>query len=101
MTERWLEVWRRSGLSADKALTAATTSSMAITGLVQEEAAYAEMDWPDDEQLADLPNARAVFTAARDNDADFELLVRSLIDGLHARLLATRGGGRGFARRRR
>ena len=91
VTERWLAVWQQSGLPLTEAVTAAATSSLAITGLVQEEAAYDQTDWPTAEgDLALLPNARLVFTQQRDRFADFELLVRALIDGLHARLLASR-----------
>jgi AcrR family transcriptional regulator len=92
MTERWLSVWQQSGLPLEKAVTAAVTSSMAITGMVHEELVYREVDWPDaDQHLSLFPNARLVFTAHRDSAEDFELLVRSLIDGLHARLLADNG----------
>jgi len=37
MTERWLGLWQQSALDLDDAVLAATTSSMAITGLVKEE----------------------------------------------------------------
>lgn len=88
VTERWLAVWQQSGLPLEAAVTAAATSSLAISGMVTEEALYNQTDWPDvDIDLALLPNARLVFTSPRDPAADFELLVRSLIDGLHARLL--------------
>jgi hypothetical protein len=56
--------------------------------MVSEEAAFAALDLPSPEDLGMLPNARMVFTAKRDLGEDFELLVRSLIDGLHARLSA-------------
>ena len=86
MTERWLGHWRQSGLAPDRALTAATASSLAIVGMVEEEAIFARLRWPGAETLSDRPDARLVFQARRDRDADFELLVRSLIEGLHARL---------------
>jgi AcrR family transcriptional regulator len=86
MTERWLSAWQQSGLELEKAVLAATTSSMAVVGLVAEEAAFKTMDVPDGAMLASLPKARRVFTASHDYDAEFELLVRALIDGLHARL---------------
>ncbi len=37
MTERWFSVWQQSGLELDDVMLAATTSSMAIIGLVEEE----------------------------------------------------------------
>jgi AcrR family transcriptional regulator len=87
MTERWLSVWQQSGLPLDAAVTAAVTSSLAVTGMVEQELVFREMDWPvDDKHLAMLPNARLLFSAQRDSAADFELLVRALIDGLYAQL---------------
>jgi AcrR family transcriptional regulator len=86
MTERWLSLWQQSGLPLDKAVVAATTSSLAIVGMVEEESAFNEMARPTAAALSWLPNARMVFDAKPDRDAEFELLVRSLIEGLHARL---------------
>ena len=86
VTERWMNVWQQSGLPLQQALTGAVSSSMAISGLVAEEAVFAELDLPSPDALGMLPNARMVFTAQRDLGEDFELLVRSLIDGLHTRL---------------
>jgi TetR/AcrR family tetracycline transcriptional repressor len=86
ITERWLSVWQQSGLPRDKALIAATTSSLAISGMVEEESLLGGMQRPTDAALSGLPNARALFNAKPNRDADFELLVRSLIEGLHARL---------------
>jgi AcrR family transcriptional regulator len=87
MTERWLSLWQQSGLELDDAVIAATTSSMAIAGLVAEEAVFRKLDTPDTTMLASYPNARLVFSATHDRNAEYELLVRSLIDGLHARLM--------------
>ena len=89
MTERWLGHWRESGLAPDRALAAATTSSLAIVGIVEEESVFRELARPGDDALAQLPGARQVFAARHDRDAEFELLVRALIDGLHARLLSS------------
>jgi AcrR family transcriptional regulator len=87
MTERWLSLWQQSGLDLDAAVVAATTSSMAIAGLVAEEAVFRTLDTPDEAALASFPNARLVFDTKHDRDSDYELLVRSLIEGLHARLM--------------
>jgi TetR/AcrR family tetracycline transcriptional repressor len=87
MTERWLGHWRQSGLAPDKALIAATTSSLAIVGIVEEESVFRDLARPADGALSQLPGARQIFEARHDRDAEFELLVRALIDGLHARLL--------------
>jgi AcrR family transcriptional regulator len=86
VTERWMNVWQQSGLPLEQAVTGAISSSMAVTGMVAEEAVFAELDLPDLDDLVMLPNARMAFSAKRDFGEDFELLVRSLIDGLHGRL---------------
>lgn len=87
MTERWLGHWRQSGLAPDKAVVAATTSSLAIVGIVEEESVFRDLVRPAAGALAERPGARQMFEARHDGDAAFELLVRALIDGLHARLL--------------
>jgi TetR/AcrR family tetracycline transcriptional repressor len=86
MTERWLSLWQQSALDLEDAVLAATTSSMAISGLVKEEMIFYTMQHPGNEILAWLPNVRVMFNTAHNRDAQFELAVRSLIDGLHARL---------------
>jgi AcrR family transcriptional regulator len=87
MTERWLSLWQQSALDFAEAVLAAKTSSMAITGLVKEEMIFYAMQHPDNEILAWLPNVRVMFNTVPDRDAQFELTVRSLIDGLHTRLM--------------
>jgi AcrR family transcriptional regulator len=86
MTEHWFNLWRQSGLDLDDALRAGATTSMAIIGLVEEEQLFREMVHPDAGALAWAPNARLAFQRNGDPDADFELVVRSLVDGIHARL---------------
>jgi AcrR family transcriptional regulator len=86
MTERWMSLWQQSGLPLEKALVAATASSLAIVGMVEEEAIFQEMQRPNDAALSWLPNARLMFQVDHDREAEFELLVRSLIEGLYARL---------------
>jgi AcrR family transcriptional regulator len=84
--ERWLSMWRQSGLSLDDAVLAANSSSMAIFGAVEQEVISRERTPPSDALLSKFADARTVLTAERDHAAEFELLVRSLIDGLHTRL---------------
>ena len=86
MTERWFRVWQSSGLDAERAVRAAAASSLAIVGVAAEEGRFDEMEVPDAAQLDQLPNAATAFMHRRDSDAEFELVVRSLIDGLYARL---------------
>ena len=63
------------------------------------------MDRPDADALAWTPNARIAFQRDHDRDAEFELVVRSLIDGIHARLSApsdvSEAGGAATRRPRR
>lgn len=86
MTERWFSLWQQSGLPLDKAKLAATTSSMAITGLVNEESLYRTMKLPNAQTLKKTPNASALFEGDHDREKEFELVVRALIAGLHERL---------------
>jgi AcrR family transcriptional regulator len=88
MTERWVGLWRQSGLSLDAAVRAANISSAAIVGLIGYEVAGREMAVPDPAMLAQLPNARLAFTARHDRAAAFEVAVRALIDGLSRELSA-------------
>jgi hypothetical protein len=87
MAERWLSIWQQSGLALQQAIVAANTSSMAIFGAVEQEVISRDPKPPSHSMLSLLPNARSVLTAERDHAAEFELLVRSVIDGLHTRLV--------------
>ncbi len=83
MNEHWLTLWRQSGLSPDAAGRAATMSSMAIVGLMDQVLALRDTALPDERMLTWLPNAQA---ASHDSGEAFETVVRALIDGLHDRL---------------
>jgi hypothetical protein len=86
ITEHWFNLWRQSGLGLDDAVLAGSITSMALLGLVEEELLFAEMDLPDPETMTSTPTARMAFQGSFDNDAAFELLARSIIDGVYARL---------------
>jgi len=86
VAERWLSVWQQSGLPLKKTVLAARVSSMTIIGLVVEEAILRDLDKPEEALLARLPNARLMYESERDPESAYELAVRSLIDGLYARL---------------
>jgi AcrR family transcriptional regulator len=88
LTERWMNLWNQSGLPLELALRGAVATSLAITGIVDEELMLRSMKRPDEATLTWVPNARAAFHLERDAHADFELVVRSMIDGVHARLVA-------------
>jgi hypothetical protein len=60
---------------------------MTIVGLVEEEQVLRAAAPPDETLLGSWPNARVAFHRERDRDAEFELVVRALIEGLHTRLL--------------
>ena len=85
--ERWLGLWLQSGLPLDAAAEAAMTTLMAINGMIDQEAARPSFDLPDDEALAWFPNLRIAFTEDRDHDAAFEVVVRSVVTGVHRELV--------------
>jgi AcrR family transcriptional regulator len=90
MTERWLSLWQQSGLPMHEALLAASLSRIAINGLVEEEALAWAKGSPNAEMLSWFPNTRQMFNATRDREVEFELVVRSIIQGLYARLSCER-----------
>lgn len=87
MAERWLTIWQQSGLELDKAVVAATTSSRALIGAVEEEMVMQNIKVPDGLVPARYPQLRTLLAAKRDREAEYELLVRSLVEGIHARLM--------------
>jgi TetR/AcrR family tetracycline transcriptional repressor len=87
MADRWLSLWQQSGLELKSAVVAATTSSMAIAGLIVEETISRDLDVPDPASTAHLPNARLLLQTKYNPEVMFELGVRGLIDGLRARLM--------------
>jgi hypothetical protein len=87
MTERWLSVWQQSGLDLETAMVAAAATSTAIIGFVEQELIQSSTVVPDEVMLASFPNARFAFATERDGAKEFELVVRSLINGVHASLL--------------
>ena len=89
ITERWMALWNQSGLPIDVALRAAVTTSLAIAGIAQSELHARAMQLPNESALTWVPNARRAFRQDRNRDADFELVVRSLVEGVHARLIAS------------
>jgi AcrR family transcriptional regulator len=85
--ERWVQVWQQSGLPEADANRAAIVSAMAVLGVIEQETGPEPFDPPGDlELLAGQARLRAVLAAPPRDRTDFELLVRSLVDGLHARL---------------
>jgi hypothetical protein len=86
VAERWVNLWQQSGLDLERALVAAATSSTAISGAVDAETAFDDSGPPDPAALKWTPGARALYTTTRDRAAGYELLVRSVVDGLYARL---------------
>jgi AcrR family transcriptional regulator len=89
MTERWLSLWQQSGLGLDAAMLAASASSTAIIGFVEQEMIQDQTKPPDERWLSSFPNARLAFSmdAKRDGAGEFELVLGVLIDGLHAALV--------------
>lgn len=94
ITERWVDLWRQSGLDSARASVAARASTLAITGLIDEEALCDRYEVPSEDLLADAPLARAMFQGDPCPDSLFELGVRALIAGLYARLSQSDAGVR-------
>jgi AcrR family transcriptional regulator len=86
MTERWISVWQQSGLELRDALLAASATSSTIIGFVEQELILQELAPPDESMLASFPSARMAFGPKRDGSREFELVVRSVIEGVHSRL---------------
>ena len=84
--ERWLSLWQQSGLDLERAVRAAGASSLAIGGLVDQEAIYRDWVRPKHAMLSLMPNAHRLLTAEYKPAKTFELGVRSIIEGLHTRL---------------
>jgi AcrR family transcriptional regulator len=96
MAERWLQLWRQSGLDLKSAVRAATASSVAIAGLAVQGSVFRQLRPPSEKLVARHANVRKTF-GVDDPQALFDLAVRSLIDGLHATL---KKDGRRHARAR-
>jgi AcrR family transcriptional regulator len=94
VAERWVGIWQQSGLPLEQAVEAAAVSSLAIFGYVDGEARAGEIEMPDDEMLAWLPNARLMYRSRHDPDVAFDLVVRALITGLHAQFESAGAGAR-------
>jgi AcrR family transcriptional regulator len=84
--ERWVGIWQQSGLPLERAVEAAAATGTAIYGYVEAEAREQQIEWPHDDMLAWLPNARLLYRSRHDPEAAFELVVRALITGVHAQL---------------
>ena len=91
MTERWISVWQQSGLELKDALLAASATSSTIIGFVEQELVLQELQPPDASMLTSFPNARLAFGPKRDGSREFELVARSVIEGVHSRLSRSPG----------
>jgi AcrR family transcriptional regulator len=85
---RWFGHWRQSGLELDRVSLAASTSGLAISGLVDRESMYRDRDRvpPDRAIISAMPNAHLLFFADYEPAKQFELGARSIIKGIHASL---------------
>lgn len=89
-TEYWMNLWLQSGLNPDDAIKAAAVSSLAILGLVEDES-LREDDLIGGQELDPTkPNAKKLLEFSMDREALFELAARSIIDGVHQRLMNKR-----------
>jgi AcrR family transcriptional regulator len=86
ITERWVSLWQQSGLPMEQALLGAGLRRVALNGLIEEESRAWARGSPNAEMLSWFPSTRQMFNARRDREAEFELAVRSVIQGLYSRL---------------
>lgn len=86
LIESWRGCWLRSGLDDSAANRASGASSLAVIGLIDEEVHILQFSDPDPELMDKAPNVRAIFSTAEHARANFELVVRSLVDGLYNNL---------------
>ena len=86
-TEHWMNLWQQSGLKQDDAIKAAAVSSLAIVALIEDESVRDDDLVGDQELDPTKPDARTLLEFRMERSAMFELAVRSLIDGLHRRLM--------------
>jgi AcrR family transcriptional regulator len=87
MADRWMRHWHDSGLEAERAVLAATTSSAAIAGLVAEEKRECESERLYDRPgLPVLPAADQLLGTRVDAKLRFELGFNAIVDGLLMRL---------------
>jgi AcrR family transcriptional regulator len=98
--EHWVNLWQRSGLDTLAAVRAAAASSVAVIGLINEEMVFRELEPPGHQDLAWRPNLRMLYQAAPNPDEIFDLVVESVIDGIHAKM-SCRASTRSTERRRR
>jgi AcrR family transcriptional regulator len=87
--EHWISLWHRSGLPFEAANQAAVASATALIGYVNQEVSVADVTPPDDSKLAWLPNMRVLAHQAPSAATNFDLVARSLIDGIYATLSTT------------
>lgn len=87
--EHWISLWHRSGLEFDAANRAAMVSAAAMLGYVHQEVSAGDFHPPDDSLLSWLPNLRVLVNKPGDLGSSYELVVRSLVNGIHASLSST------------
>jgi AcrR family transcriptional regulator len=86
ITERWLNDWRRSGLSDEMAKLAATASSFAMIGMVDGETRFWTLPDPSPDVLANSPDFYFRFDDDQGPRAVYDLAARAIFNGLHAQL---------------
>lgn len=87
----WVSAWKRSGLPVSAIPMAATSSSMTIFGLLNEEALVRGRQLAGDMGDAISDRARTLLSEERGQDELFEFTVRALIDGIYERALKNSG----------
>jgi TetR/AcrR family transcriptional regulator, tetracycline repressor protein len=83
---RWIGHWQQSGLEIEQASLAASTSVLAISGLVEYGSMYCDRVPPDRAVASAIPKAQQYFIPDYDPKKQFELSARLVIKGVYDHL---------------
>ncbi|MGF7233908.1 MAG: TetR/AcrR family transcriptional regulator [Frankia sp.] len=89
IVESWLRIWEQSGLGEAETIVAARISRLAVIGFAEEEIVIHGIDPPNRSMPSWLPNPQGMLSGEKEYGAEFELFVRSLVEGLYTRLSRT------------
>ena len=97
--EQWLQIWSDSGLPPEAVRRAASTSAMAVLGVLEEQI-LPRFAPPAENEMESVPHMREFAAAQLELSDDFELLLRALTEGLYIQLSAKHKPSRATSRRR-
>jgi AcrR family transcriptional regulator len=80
--EHWITLWQRAGFDFETATRAARASGAAIIGYINHEVTMTRYGTPDDSMLGWSPHVRSAIAMPVDPSDGFELVARSVIEGI-------------------